>query len=357
MNILFLGQSDNSNGGAASILKQIAEYHLDKGADVYMLFLKRKQYGHWENTGYSNLHLYYGGGLHKFISNLRKIRAVKYDYSYNSVVKFTGFVGLLKRLRVLHVKTMVGRESTSIFLRFHGLRLLYYRMWYMVGYKAVNVLICQSELMKRQLLDHVPWLNNTARVIVNPNPVNVAQMNNRANENVEGIPSSPFVVTAGRFIPEKGYDILLDSFHEFSKNNSKWKLVILGDGSLRSEIEEQIDSLHLGEKVLLAGQVDNVFPWFKKAGLCVISSRMEGFPNVLLQMMSQNDKVVSTLCAGGIDNIPGLITCPINDPNALCEAMNKCLEDDSTRHRELFDKELENRSIDNFMSRIEQNNY
>ncbi len=357
MNILFVGQSDNTNGGAASILKQVAEYHLKNGADVYMLFLKRKKYGHWENTGYSNLHLYYGGGLYKFVSNLRKISAVKYDYSYNSVVKFTGFVGLLKRLKIFQIKTMVGRESTSIFLRFKGLRLLYYRMWYMVGYKAVNVLICQSELMKKQLLDHVPWLANSARVIVNPNPVNVAQMNIKANEKIEGLPTCPFVVTAGRFIPEKAYDVLLNSFNEFSMKHLNWKLVILGDGALRYDIEEQINSLHLEDRVILEGQVDNVFPWFKKASLCVISSRMEGFPNVLLQMMSQNIKVVSTLCAGGIEDIQGLVTCPINDPVALCNAMNKCIDCDSANNREMFDRELENRSIDNFMNRIEQNNY
>ena len=81
---------------------------------------------------------------------------------------------------------------------------------------------------------------------------------------------------------------------------------------------------------------------------------MEGFPNVLLQMMSQCDNVVSTICAGGIDQIAGLITCEPNNVDALYQAIKLSLEtEDTAKNRPLFDQELESRSISSFIAKIE----
>lgn len=322
---------------------------------MYILFSERKKkYGHFEEISCDNLKLYYSKNLIDFIGNIWKVHRLSFDYSYNSVVKFTGFVGVLKRLRILHIKTMVGRESTSVFLRFKGLKLLYYRMWYMLGYKAVNVLICQSDIMKEQIIKNIPWIEKTARVVVIPNPVNLKRMNEMSMAVLDTSLYTPYIVTAGRMIPEKAYDVLLDAFSVVIKEYPTLSLVILGDGVLRPQIENQIERLRIKDKVILAGQVSNVYPWFKQAKLCVVSSRMEGFPNVLLQMMSQNEKVVSTLCAGGIERINGLYTCPINDPMALSYSMHECLGSDTRGRRLIFDEELNNRSIDNFIRIVEQ---
>lgn len=356
MNILFVLFNDDTNGGAVSIMRQIAEHYLKKGSYVHILFLKKKQYGHWDTIRDHNLHLYYSNGIGQALGNIRKLHKIYFDYSFTSVVKFTGFVGMLKRSGVFRIKTMVARESTIIFNRFHGYKLLKYRMYYRLGYKAANVLICQTEFMKEQLLKHQPWLEKYSKVLVIPNPVNIQKMNEMAKEPLDVTTYTPYIVTAGRFIPEKAYDILLDAYADVNRKHPELRLVILGDGALRPQMEEQIAKLNLRGRVILRGQVDNVYPWFKKASLCVVSSRMEGFPNVLLQMMSQNDKVVSTLCAGDIDKIEGLIICPVEDSAALANAMIECLESEKGNKRELFDNELQNRTIDRFIDKVENLN-
>jgi len=354
MNILFVFKEDNTNGGAASILRQVIEYYISHGSIVHVVFLKEKKWGHFDSIACDNLKLYFGGSLAKILHNFSVVNKINFDYSYNSVVKFTGLVGVLKRLGFLHINTMVGRESTSIFLRFKGLRLLYYNLWYRLGYKAANIIICQSDVMKKQFIEHLPWIEKYAKVVVIPNPVNMDRMNEMAKEDIDVTPFHPYIITAGRMINEKAYDILLDAYATVLKLFPKLKLVILGDGILRPQIEQQIANLGVGDRVHLAGQVPNVYPWFKRATLCVVSSRMEGFPNVLLQMMSQNDRVVSTLCAGGIEKINGLFTCPINDSVALAQSMLDCLESDTIGKRLLFDQELNNRSIDNFIRIVEK---
>lgn len=340
-------------GGAEGILRQLTEYYLDKGNDVYVLIQNRKRYGEWECKGYNNLHLYYGGGILQRFKNVWRLRRTIFDYSFSSIVRVTGPMGLMKRTGLLHIRTMVGRESTSIFARYRGWRLRYYQLWYKLGYEAVDVLICQTSFMKHQLLEHLPWLEKHSRVTVIPNPVNISTMEEKGREEIEVSALKPYVVTAGRFISEKAYDVLVDAFSCMVKKRPEMKLVILGDGTLRGQIESQVERLGMRDRVVLQGQVENVYPWFREAVLCVVSSRMEGFPNVLLQMMSQNERVVSTLCAGDIDKIDGLTTCCTDDANALAEAMLITLNKDVSDNREKFDNELKSRSIEKFIGRIE----
>lgn len=70
-------------------------------------------------------------------------------------------------------------------------------------------------------------------------------------------------------------------------------------------------------------------------------------------MMSQNTNVVSTKCAGDIDIIDGLILSKVNDIESLHNAILNSLNNNSKKNRLFFDKELENRSIENFINRIE----
>ena len=104
---------------------------------------------------------------------------------------------------------------------------------------------------------------------------------------------------------------------------------------------------------LVLGRVSNVLAYFNLAKVCVVSSRVEGFPNVLLEMMSQNTNVVSTKCAGGIDELEGVFVVEVNDVSGLVEHLKIILDSDTSHNRVLFDKELKSRNIENFINKIE----
>src|SRR5690606_2514788 len=183
-----------------------------------------------------------------------------------------------------------------------------------------------------------------------PNPINLNKLTQV--ERGEEVPFSNFIVSAGRLIVEKGFDILIDSFHQLQKDFPGIKLVILGEGQLRAELSNRIRELGLEGLVFLPGFVKNVYPYFNDAEMCVVSSRIEGFPNVLLQMMSQNNKVVSTTCAGGIEELKGVFTCPTESPASLLEAMNRCLESNTDHQETYFREEIQSRSIDSFIQKV-----
>jgi glycosyltransferase involved in cell wall biosynthesis len=353
-NILITMPTDEFGGGAEQYLEMVAKKFLADGYKIHIFFEKRKTTDRWDSMG----KLYYTNtqeekyGIPFLLINLLKNRNIHFNYAFSSYVVFSSLLGFLRKIRILKIKYLIARESTSIFKRFTGLKLFQFKIFYHLGYPAVDLLVCQTGYMKKQLLENLPWMEKKVNVQVIPNPVNVNSMFEKAKEELDMPAGGSFIIAAGRFISEKGFDILIAAFSKLKQKYLDLKLVILGDGKLRSEIEILIKELKQENEVILYGFVDNVYPFFKQARMCVISSRIEGFPNVLLQMMSQNEKIVSTLCAGDIDKIDGLFTCKPNNEQDLLRAMQQCLEADTARSRTLFDKELQDRSIDGFMDKV-----
>ena len=134
-----------------------------------------------------------------------------------------------------------------------------------------------------------------------------------------------------------------------------YRLLILGEGQERNNLQKKINSLKLNDAITLFGHVDNPLNYFKTAEICIVSSRTEGFPNVLLEMMSQNTKVVSTLCAGDIEKIEGVLTINPNSEQEIFEALTSIKCKNTTSNRLLFDKELKSRSIDKYLLIINNN--
>lgn len=343
---------NDSLGGAEQILKMIALNFNDSTVDIR--FLKRKQANGWNDIpshvflSYQDANSEYLGMLFFVFSFLFK-PAKKYDYIFTSHVLVTGTVGFLVRLGLIKKEYFVARESTQVFNRFSGLKLFLYKSMYKLGYSKIDLLICQTEQMKQSLIVNMTWIYRKVKVCVIANPIDLSNVNNSQDINIE----HPFIISAGRLILEKGFDILIDAFNKISRKYPKIQLIILGEGKERLNLEKKIRALQLENKVFLKGQVLNVYPYFLNAKLCVVSSRLEGFPNVLLQMMSQNTRVVSTKCAGDIDQIAGVFLAETHDIDSLAETMMTSLNQDTTQNRVVFDDFIRKRSIECFLEQIE----
>ena len=110
--------------------------------------------------------------------------------------------------------------------------------------------------------------------------------------------SAPVILSVGRLTTVKDHATLLRAFAlVFLKR--RVRLVILGDGPERETLLELAERLQLSEHVYLPGFKVNPFTYMSKAGVFVLSSRYEGFPNVLVQAMACGTPVVSTDCRSG----------------------------------------------------------
>jgi glycosyltransferase involved in cell wall biosynthesis len=137
------------------------------------------------------------------------------------------------------------------------------------------------------------------------------------------------VLTVGRLSPEKGLDILLSSFRDISADfGGKLRLIIVGDGPNRAELERLANHLGLASRVTFTGFRDDVAGFYAAAELFVLPSHTEGAPMALLEAMAAGLPVVCSR-VGGIpdivtDGVDGVLVTP-GDPRILSGAMRDLL--------------------------------
>ena len=93
-------------------------------------------------------------------------------------------------------------------------------------------------------------------------------------------------IAVGRLEYQKGFDILIDCWKEIAKQYPDWKLDIYGEGAYREELQRQINSLQLGDKVKLCGRNNNIIEIYHQYSLHLMTSRYEGLPMSLIEAQS-----------------------------------------------------------------------
>jgi glycosyltransferase involved in cell wall biosynthesis len=352
-NIAIFSLSD-SLGGSEQLLKMLCHYYDDKGDYVDIFFLTRRSYGLWDDCSKSS-HLYfttrknYKSGFFELVFNILNANK-KYDYAWTSHIYLNSFIGILRWLHILHTKYLIGRDSRIYTNADNKLKqFIWTKILLKTGYSSLDLLISQTDEMRQAVVRLNQKLESKIQVI--PNPVDIKMMQEKAAEHLpEQYIREQLIVAAGRLIKIKGFDVLIRAFKHL--NNKRFKLVILGEGEEKENLTKLINLLELTGQVELYGYCYNVYPWFRHAQACVVSSLHEGFPNVLLQMMSQNTKIVSTLCTDSIKNINGIFTCETNDIEDLAYAIECCLADTSPLPIQ-FNDLLKKRTVENFVNQCQ----
>lgn len=209
------------------------------------------------------------------------------------------------------VARWLSRSGTQIVISEHNtldlirssvgyLRWLVFKLALTATYPHADSVICVSEGVATGLISARPQLKGKISVV--GNPVVTDEVIRMSLEPVlhpwlaEGQP--PLILAAGRLIPAKGFDILIDAFiHVLTVQPAK--LLILGDGPEKVALQGRIDERGLSSHVSLYGFCPNPYAWMRQANLFVLSSRHEGLPGVLIEAMACGCKVVATDCPYG----------------------------------------------------------
>lgn len=140
----------------------------------------------------------------------------------------------------------------------------------------------------------------------------------------------PVLLAIGRLNEAKDFAVLIRAFDQLRQKRVA-RLVILGEGELRPELEALLAQLNLGSDVVqLPGFVENPFAWLARCRLFVLSSRREGLPGALIEAMACGTPVVSTDCLSGPREILedgrwGRLV-PAGDASALAQAITATLD-------------------------------
>ncbi|WP_207423845.1 glycosyltransferase [Desertivirga brevis] len=168
-------------------------------------------------------------------------------------------------------------------------------------------------------------LGRNAKITIIPNTVRRVEPSAVVRKN--------YILGVGRHYHVKGFDRLIDVF---ALLNTDWNLVLAGDGGPQSQaLRDQVDRLNIKDRVVFLGKVSNMTPVYAEAGIFVMTSRSEGFPNALCEAMAAGIPCVSYDISAGPadiirDNENGFLV-PDNDSRALAAVVQRLIDDSNLR--------------------------
>lgn len=146
------------------------------------------------------------------------------------------------------------------------------------------------------------------------------------------------LVSVGRLTKQKNYPMLINAFSIVSKRYKDYTLEIFGDGVLKQELQNLIDSLDLKNKILLRGNVKNIKDEIYNARLFILSSDYEGLSNALMESLALGIPTISTDSDGGgakmliKDGINGILV-PKDDYRYLATKISDLLDDENLSNK------------------------
>jgi glycosyltransferase involved in cell wall biosynthesis len=163
-----------------------------------------------------------------------------------------------------------------------------------------------------------------------PNPV-VARAGDLPPDRGDAAAGEPAFVSAGRLVPAKGFDLLVEAFALLRASMPAATLTIFGEGPERGSLETLCRRLRVEDAVRMPGFVRDPLSSCDRRAIFVLSSRREGFGNVLIEAMAAGLPVVAADCPVGPraileDGKFGLLV-PPGDAQALSAAMRRLAGD------------------------------
>jgi len=153
-------------------------------------------------------------------------------------------------------------------------------------------------------------------------------------------PGTLLIGTVGRLDPVKDQSGLISAFNHLCEmlpeERDRLRLVIIGEGKQRPELETQITHLGLGDQVRLLGNRSDIAHLLAEFDIFALSSVAEGMPGVLLEAMASGLPVTSTNVGGVSEVVLSGVTgklVPMGDPLALAEALSEYVLDSNLRVR------------------------
>lgn len=221
--------------------------------------------------------------------------------------------------------------NTSFILRISGMpKLNIFRrsLWRLVS-KKLYCITSPSEDLRKKLIEKKIFYKE--KLFFLPDAIlNLKEFVLKKNEkNIikDRFKNKKIIFAAGRLTKQKNFSYLIDEFESFSKINSNFILIILGDGEDKILLKNKIYNKGLTEKVILEGQVSNVFKYFKNGELFILSSLWEEVGFVIVEAAMSNLFVISSDCPNGpsefLDKGNNGILFKSNVTGALCSGLIK----------------------------------
>jgi len=302
------------SGGAERVVSLLANYLVNNYEVEIITFTKSESFYNLDNKiVHTKLGINYIS-KNKIFTVLNVFKRVKKLSSHlkksnpNIVISFMTHTNILSIVasKIANKKIII---SERIAYDFYGKKINIIKN---IVYRFCDLLIVQTK-------DDAKYYRVKKEII--PNPIETRCKPSK-KENI--------ILAVGRLDKQKGFDILIEIF---SKIDTDWRLVIAGDGKERENLKKLVKK----DNISLIGNKKDISSWYGKASVFVLSSKREGFPNVLLEAMSCGCACVAFDCPHGPSEIikNGKNGILIEDQNKkkMKEAIELLIKDESLRKK------------------------
>jgi len=337
LKLLFLS-GDLGGGGAERRLISLMNYFVGHGYQVAIILFKKT--GSYLELLDNRVEISTLPKIRYITTFVRVICASKILTSWNPDLIFSNLAGSNK-IAILANLLLFNRFKIIISIVNNPVA---YRKTFLLKilYKLPMTIITNSKGLMQAVI--TKWHINPDKIVTVYNGIDIERISRLASDEIkadkaytrENIPS---ICAVGSLSRQKGYDVLLKAFDLVLKTRDG-KLLIVGDGQLRSALEQKAHKLGIIDKVYFLGFKKNPFKWIKNANVFVLASYYEGFPNVIVEAMACGTPIIATRAPFGPEEIiedgkTGLLI-PVGDHKLLADKIisvfdNKCDVDSMTR--------------------------
>lgn len=310
-------------GGAERVISILANNFADNGIKVNLILLEKKDicYKLSPELNLIELERQAGNPILNKILTYKKVRQLIKAEKPDIVLSMPEEIGLFVNLAMLgsgipvvvsernNPKVMPFKKSTRILRR--------------ISYLFASGFVFQTK-------DAAAFFSKRIQKkgIILKNPLNIENIPERFVGERRKV-----VVGTGRLYDQKNFPLLISAFSEFYKTHNDYKLVIFGEGHKRAELEAFANKMLESGSWEMPGRTSNWQDKAKDAKMFVLSSDFEGMPNALIEAMATGIPSTSTDCPSGgsrelIENNVNGILIPVNDKDAMVEAMCKLADDE-----------------------------
>lgn len=228
----------------------------------------------------------------------KKIKNEKYDividYSSN-LLKYDNFDIKIPVFAWIHFSLTFGEKLTLEKIK-----------KYKKQYKKYSKIFAITRVMKEEFINKVGIDEKKVELVYNPIDLKLIE---KKAENVEkkyeNYLKQDYFLQVSRLTQQKQPEHLVDIYYKLKQAGIKEKLYFIGDGEKKEIIKQKIKEYNLENDIILLGQIENPYPFFKNAKLFVHTAKYEGLPTVLLESLALGTPVVSYDCPTGPRDILG----------------------------------------------------
>lgn len=225
--------------------------------------------------------------INKYIRNNENVKLL-IDYN-GGATKYIHKIKNVKKILWCHLSVSNLKEKKK---KRYGRRLEKY-----------NLIISICKEMEEELLKNYPYLKNKIKTIYNFMDLEKILEKTQDNDIDKKLIKEKYCVSVGRLVEPKDYITTIKAFQLLKEKGISQKLYIIGDGPDKEKLQQYIKEIKMENQIFLLGLKKNPYVWLKNADFFIHSSKLEGFPMVLLEAMACEKIIISSFCKTGVKEI------------------------------------------------------